>query len=81
MDETPLYFDVVPNRILDRKGKKSISVRTTGSEKRHLTVTLCVTHDGDVHPALVIFKGKRPLQIRAQDVLSALNTRHGWMKR
>ena len=68
MDETPLYFDIVPSRILEQKGKKSIIVRTTGSEKRHLTVTLCVLHDGDVLPALAIFKGKRPLQIRAQDV-------------
>ena len=68
MDETPLYFDVVPSRILDRRGKKSIIVRTTGSEKRHLTVVMCVTHDGDVLPALTIFKGKRPLQIRADGV-------------
>ena len=68
MDETALYFDGVPNRILDKKGKKSIIVRTTGSEKRHLTVTLCVTHDGDVLPALTVFKGVRPLDIRVQDV-------------
>ena len=68
MDETPLYFDIVPSRILDRRGKKSIIVRTTGSEKRHLTVVMCVTHDGDVLPALAIFKGKRPLQIRADGV-------------
>ena len=68
MNKTPLYFDIVPSRILEQRGKKSIIVRTTGSEKRHLTVTLCVLHDGDVLPALAIFKGKRPLQIRAQDV-------------
>ena len=30
MDETPLYFDIVPNNVLDRKGKKSIVVWTTG---------------------------------------------------
>jgi len=78
MDETPLYFDVVPNRILDKKGKKSIIVRTTGSQKRHLTVTLCVTHDGDVLPALAIFKGKKPLDFRAQDVF--IRTQHkAWM--
>ena len=56
------------SRILDQRGKKSMIVQTTGSEKRHLTVTLCVLHDGDVLPALVVFKGKKPLQIRAQDV-------------
>ena len=24
MDETPLYFDVVPGSVLDKKGKKSV---------------------------------------------------------
>ena len=38
MDETPLFFDVISGRIIDSKGKKSITVLTTGSEKKHLTV-------------------------------------------
>ena len=74
MDESPLYFDIVPNHVLDQKGKKSITVRTTGSEKRHLTVILCVAHEGDVLPALTIYKGKRPLKIRTQDVF--VRTQH-----
>ena len=78
MDETLLYFDVVPNRILDRKGKKSIIIRTTGSQKRHLTVTLCVTHEGNVLPALAIFKSSRPLQIRAQKVFVCIQSKV-WM--
>ena len=78
MDETPLYFDVVPNRIIDKKGKKSITVRTTGSEKRHLTVTLCVTHEGEVLPGLVIFKGKRPLDITVVDVFIRTQSK-AWM--
>lgn len=77
-DETPLYFDVVPNRVLDRKGKKSIIVQTAGSQKRHLTVTLCVLHDADVLPALAIFKGKRPLGIRAQNVFVCTQPK-AWM--
>ena len=36
MHETPLYFDV-PSRVIAKKGTKSVIVRTTGSEKRHLT--------------------------------------------
>ena len=63
MNETPLYFYIVPNHVLDRKEMKSIIVQTTGREKRHLTVGLCVTHEGDVLPALTIFKGKRPLKM------------------
>ena len=61
MDETPLFFDVVPGRIIDSKGKKGIIVRKTGSEKRHLTVTLTVLSDGTVLLAQEIFKGKRQL--------------------
>ena len=33
MDETPLYFDVVPGRVLDKKGKRSVVVRTTGNQR------------------------------------------------
>ena len=34
MDETPLFFDAVPGRVLDKKGKRSVVVRTTGNQKR-----------------------------------------------
>ena len=63
MDETPLFFDVVPNQVVATYGAKGIVVRTTRSEKRHLTATLSVTTEGEVLPGLVIFKGKRPLNI------------------
>ena len=59
MDETPLYFDVVPGRVFDKKGKRSVVVRTTGNQKRHLTVVLTVLADGVVLQALAIFKGKK----------------------
>ena len=59
MDETPLYFDVVPRRVLDKKGKKIVIERTTGNVKRHLTVVLTVLACGEVLPALAILKGKK----------------------
>ena len=37
-------------------------------------MTLCVTHNGDVFLALVIFKGKKSLEIIAQDVF--IHTQH-----
>ena len=78
MDTTPLYFDVVPNRVIDKRGKKNIIVHTTGSEKRHLTVTLCVTHEGGVLPALAIFKSNRPLEITALDTFIHTQSK-AWM--
>ena len=57
MDETPAYFDTVPSKTVDKKGKKSIIVRTTKSEKRHITAVLSCTATGDMLPPMIIFKG------------------------
>jgi len=46
MDETPAYFDLVPSKVVSRKGAKDCRVITTGSEKRHVTVVLTVMADG-----------------------------------
>ena len=48
MDETPVYFDTVPGKTLHTCGAKTIKVRTTGAEKRHLTVVLSCTILGEV---------------------------------
>ena len=55
MDETPVYFDVVPTKTVDQKGVKSVKVRTTGSEKRHITGALACTAAGDMLPPMIIF--------------------------
>ena len=46
MDETPVFLDLVPNKVVDRKGKKTVCVRTTGSEKNRITAALCCTAAG-----------------------------------
>ena len=63
MGETLLYFDVGPGRFLDEKGKRSVVVRTTGNQKRHLTVVLTVLADSVVLPASGILKGKMMSQV------------------
>ena len=40
-------------------------------------MTLCVKHEGDVLPALAIFKGSRPLKV-AQDVFVCTHSK-AWM--
>ena len=57
MDETPIFFDTVPSKTVDRKGKKSIKVRTTKSEKRRITAVLACTATGDMLAPMVVFKG------------------------
>ena len=64
MDETPMYFDLLLGKTVDFKGTKSIRIRTTSSEKRHLTVVLAVSAAGDVLPPMIIFKGKRAFNIQ-----------------
>lgn len=58
MDETPIYLDMVPSKTVDRKGKKTIKIRTTKSEKCHVTAVLACSSTGNMLPPMVIFKGK-----------------------
>ena len=64
MDKTLMFFDLLLGKTVDFKGTKSIHIRTTISEKRHLTVVLAVSAAGDVLPPMIIFKGKRALNIQ-----------------
>lgn len=63
MDETPVFLDLLPGKVIDKKGNKTINIRTTGSEKNRVTATLCCAASGKMLPSFVIFKGKtkRPL--------------------
>ena len=62
MDETPLYFDMPGSTTVNKKGCREVRVRSTGAEKRRLTVILACTADGNMLPPMVIFKGKRALK-------------------
>ena len=61
MDETPVFLDLVPNKVVDKRGKKPIQIRITSSEKNRVTATLV---SGKPLPPFIIFKGKtlRPLK-------------------
>ena len=58
MDETPLTFDMPPNRTINDKGEKTITIRTTGNEKNRITVVLACAGDGSKLRPMVIFKRK-----------------------
>ena len=57
MDETPLYFDMVPSRTIEKKGAKEVRVKSTGAGKRRVTVVFCLA-SGKTLPPIIIFKGK-----------------------
>ena len=46
MDETPKIFEMLLERSLVLTSKKSVTVQTSGFEKRHETVVLTVAADG-----------------------------------
>ena len=58
MNETPVFFDMVPEKSLVQKGQKSLTIRTSGSEKRRVTVVLTVAADGFMLPLMIIFRDK-----------------------
>ena len=40
MDETPLYFDMIPSRLLVKRGAKEVRVKSTGAQKWYITLVL-----------------------------------------
>lgn len=58
MDETPIFFDMVGNSTVEKKGTKTIQIRTTGNDKNRFTCVLTVLADGTKLTPMVIFKGK-----------------------
>ena len=79
MDETPAYFNLVPNQSIDRVGAKSCIIWTTGAEKRHITIVLTVTASGSMLPPMIIFKGKRKLKLRAPEEILVRVQSKAWM--
>ena len=58
MDETPMFFDLMDNQTVHKKGGKQVLAKTTGHDKQHFTVVLACMADGKKLPPMVIFKRK-----------------------
>ena len=76
---TPVYFDLVPGKTINEKGVKSVLIRTTGNEKRHFTVVLTVSANGDVLPPMIIFKGRWALKFDFPKDWIVTVQEKGWM--
>jgi hypothetical protein len=51
-------FDIPYSSTVDRKGEKTITMKTTGNDKNRFTVMLAVTADGQKLTPYVVFKRK-----------------------
>lgn len=58
MDETAVYFEAKENRTVHFKGENTISIRSTGSNSKRLSVCVAVSSNGCKLPLFFIFKGQ-----------------------
>ena len=58
MDETPLYLNMILNKVIAQKGEKNVVVRTQNQERIRISCLLTIWADGDKLPPYIIFKGK-----------------------
>ncbi len=58
MDQTPVLHTMNPKDTINRRGTKTINLRTAGGDSRGLIVTVTITASGHQLPSLDVFKGK-----------------------
>ena len=79
MDETPLMFDMPPNRTINNTGEKTVKIRTTGNEKNRVTVMLACCRDGSKLKPMVIFKRKTIPKMDNKHGVVVSAQEKGWM--
>ena len=79
MDETPMFFDMPGNRMVDVKGASTVSIKTSGAEKQHFTVILSCLADGTKLKPAVVFKRKTmPKEKLPEDIIVFVQEK-GWV--
>ena len=68
MDQTPIPFTFPSNRTLEKKGTKTIHVRTSTTDTKRATLAATVTGSGKLLTPFLIFKGKTTGQIAAREL-------------
>ena len=58
-DETAITFDYPLSYTLAKKGKKTVTVKTTGKEKARITCILTISANDEKLKPYIIFKGKK----------------------
>ena len=58
MDETGVVFDSSPTCTFEKKGASTITIRSTGAEKKRATVSIAITASGKVLKPHLVYKGK-----------------------
>ena len=59
IEETPLTFNLVPNKVMAMKGAKSVIVKTIGQEKVYCTILLGILSNRNILSLIIVFKGNK----------------------
>jgi len=68
MDQTPIPYSFPSSRTLEKKGTKTIHVRTSTSDTKRATLAATVTASGKLLPPFLIFKGKTDGRIASREL-------------
>jgi transposase-like protein len=79
MDETPMAFNLPSQTTIEERGKRTVSILTTGHERTHFTVTLACLADGTKLPPLIIFKLVKVPREQFPDGIYVHANPTGWM--
>ena len=79
MDEILMWYDLPSNITINKKGEKTVSIRTTGHERTSFTVILGCMADGTKLPAVCIFKVKKILKEKFPDGIHIRANEKGWV--
>lgn len=58
MDQTPVFFSMVPNNTLQQRGSRTVNVRASSGSTIRITAAVTVTAAGGRLPLLIVYKGK-----------------------
>lgn len=66
MDQTPVFFSMVPRTTLNLRGARSVNVRSSSGSTIRCTVAITVTAAGEFLKPIIVFKGTRNGRIQRE---------------
>ena len=80
MDETAIWLDMTAETILEKRGAKSVPLKSTGHQKSRVTVVLAAKATGVKLKPMIVFKGKRwPKELTGVEGVIPKISDNGWM--
>lgn len=62
MDQTPVFYSMHEKSTLQKKGSRSVNLRTSKDESKRITVAVTISAAGDLLQPTIVFKGEEHVQ-------------------